>query len=369
MENTQSKLILRNLTPDQRKAILAGTLTVGTLLGGVALFGFRSKDVTEVKPLETTDESTTENSEVLLVDTSAKFYNENTDTLSFDASFAAARESVGPGGFFNWNGSTYNTYYKEEWDAMNPKEQGGYINDIDQSSNIEELKQQIIKLEEEQASLIEKNQELDTRVKELESNGVHEEPNEPNKVGNNFENIEGDQTQPTAESEAVVEFQNEQTEVNEGTVDPISSGESVEGANISEPTVESNGDDVLPISSTKEFEPEYDLKNSQIDIRAENGDLSDFKDEVLITDFEGDRDVELIEEVEAINVDKSAEIVDAVDIQEIEGKIDENVIEAIDIEELEILEPIEPMDFEDTQDLNAGDVTPPDLSEDIPSLF
>lgn len=38
----------------------------------------------------------------------------NENGLSFSEAFANAREELGPGGIFEWNGNTYNTFYAEE---------------------------------------------------------------------------------------------------------------------------------------------------------------------------------------------------------------------------------------------------------------
>jgi succinate dehydrogenase flavin-adding protein (antitoxin of CptAB toxin-antitoxin module) len=45
------------------------------------------------------------------------------DGMSFDQAFATARAEVGQGGYFNWHGNSFNTYYKEEWDQLSPEEQ------------------------------------------------------------------------------------------------------------------------------------------------------------------------------------------------------------------------------------------------------
>ena len=45
-----------------------------------------------------------------------------TDDMSFSEAFSAAREEVGPGGVFEWNGNVYNTYYAEEWENMSEEE-------------------------------------------------------------------------------------------------------------------------------------------------------------------------------------------------------------------------------------------------------
>ncbi|GHT29260.1 hypothetical protein AGMMS49574_05540 [Bacteroidia bacterium] len=48
------------------------------------------------------------------------------DDLSFGEAFAAARAEVGPGGTFEWHGKEYGTYYKDEWDNMDPGERNQY---------------------------------------------------------------------------------------------------------------------------------------------------------------------------------------------------------------------------------------------------
>lgn len=320
MENTHSKLILKNITPDQRKGVIAGTIAVASLLGGAALFGFRSKNNIVEENSEVASVNTSgENSELILVDTSAKFYNENMDNMPFGDAFDAARENLGSGGFFNWNGSTYNTYYKEEWDGLNNEQQSSYLTNVEESISIQEFKNKIIELEEQQSQLITENQSLNERVTELENKApIFDDVQDPG------QNSDGDITDPTQ---------------NEGE-DPI-----------------------LPFSSQREFAPEYKLLNDQIEINHELGDVSDFKDEDLVTDFESDRDVSLMD------IDETSEITEAMDIQEIEGMIEGDVVEAINIDEIESTEPIEPLEFEDTQDIFTGDVTPTDFSEDIPNLF
>jgi len=45
------------------------------------------------------------------------------DSMSYEEAFNAAREEVGPGGMFVWNGNTYATYYVDEWNELSPEEQ------------------------------------------------------------------------------------------------------------------------------------------------------------------------------------------------------------------------------------------------------
>lgn len=41
-----------------------------------------------------------------------------TDSMSFDQAFATARDEVGMGGIFNWQGRWYNTFNKNEWSSL-----------------------------------------------------------------------------------------------------------------------------------------------------------------------------------------------------------------------------------------------------------
>lgn len=49
-----------------------------------------------------------------------------TDTMSFDQAFATAREEVGMGGVFNWQGHIYNTFLKEEWNGLSLEQRINY---------------------------------------------------------------------------------------------------------------------------------------------------------------------------------------------------------------------------------------------------
>ena len=43
------------------------------------------------------------------------------DEMSFADAFQSAREELGPGGTFEWNGNLYSTYTSEEWDEVYPE--------------------------------------------------------------------------------------------------------------------------------------------------------------------------------------------------------------------------------------------------------
>lgn len=53
------------------------------------------------------------------------------DNMSFDEAFAAARHETGQGGVFLWRGELFNTYYKEEWNAMTPEQKSEFVHSLD----------------------------------------------------------------------------------------------------------------------------------------------------------------------------------------------------------------------------------------------
>lgn len=49
-----------------------------------------------------------------------------TEDMSLEEAYAFAREQVGPGGVFVWNGAVYGTYTEEEWSALSTEQQNDY---------------------------------------------------------------------------------------------------------------------------------------------------------------------------------------------------------------------------------------------------
>lgn len=89
------------------------------------------------KFLENVEEDYKENLELLADEIpSVVIYDEapcfvlTEEHLSFNDAFAMARQEVGPGGYFKWNGNKYSTYYKEEWEQMDMEEQKDFFNSI-----------------------------------------------------------------------------------------------------------------------------------------------------------------------------------------------------------------------------------------------
>ena len=65
--------------------------------------------------------------EGIAVYTTAPVADLDTTEMTFDEAFAAAREAVGAGGWFAFEGAHYNTYLREEWRAMSPEQHADYF--------------------------------------------------------------------------------------------------------------------------------------------------------------------------------------------------------------------------------------------------
>ena len=61
------------------------------------------------------------------------------DADNFNDAFAQARQQVGPGGVFEYNGRLYGTYYADEWDNMTSQEKADYqsrVNEVAPSHHV-----------------------------------------------------------------------------------------------------------------------------------------------------------------------------------------------------------------------------------------
>lgn len=73
--------------------------------------------------------------EGILVPDKPAFAASVTDDMSFREAFATARTEVGQGGYFEWHGQKYNTYYKEEWDELSEDDRREFVNNVFQENN------------------------------------------------------------------------------------------------------------------------------------------------------------------------------------------------------------------------------------------
>lgn len=141
MENTitfnkeqTNRLIVKKLSNKEKDALIKGGLTIGGLLSGVGLYKlFGHTNIQEVNSVA--DENIENFEECLIFETTAPFASSVNDSMSFSEAFAAARKEVGSGGFFEWQGSTYNTFTKEEWDLFTEEEKEQYFASVSESTD------------------------------------------------------------------------------------------------------------------------------------------------------------------------------------------------------------------------------------------
>lgn len=57
--------------------------------------------------------------------------------ISFGVAFRNAREELGSGASFVWQGDTFSTFFEEEWDQMSSDQKGDYLNSVYQSEDFE----------------------------------------------------------------------------------------------------------------------------------------------------------------------------------------------------------------------------------------
>lgn len=131
--NEKTKLILKKVSPDQKKLLLTGVLGLSAFATGFGLSSMGSADdntLTSEQP---------EVCEDICVESSVPVSTSENNHLSFEEAFESARDEVGKGGFFTWNGQTYNTFYKEEWDAMSTDEKEEYFAAVDAQTDFNSM--------------------------------------------------------------------------------------------------------------------------------------------------------------------------------------------------------------------------------------
>lgn len=149
------KVTVKNLNEKQKRTLLNSGLGLGGLLSGAALFSLLVPNRSEAMSSELTIDAGNEElfedafvGPVVQEDTGLTTDVESLDFeldlpmsqseftgLSFEDAFKSAREELGAGGAFEWNGDTYNTYYKEEWDTMSEDDQADFLASVNDTTN------------------------------------------------------------------------------------------------------------------------------------------------------------------------------------------------------------------------------------------
>ncbi len=148
MENTEiksgtrivrNKIVLRNLTKEQKELLSSGGIIAGGIgLGGglFTLYSMKEPDaIPGIQPTvglestssEITNSETTVQTEPVVLYSEKPIHEVDNENISFGEAFKVARSICGPGGWFIWKDNIYNTYYKEEWQSMPANQRQEYI--------------------------------------------------------------------------------------------------------------------------------------------------------------------------------------------------------------------------------------------------
>lgn len=201
------------------KKVAAG-LGFGILMGASAAFvsaGEMDLSTLGMDALDGGDEGLGESDEGLgmnLSDGEIPVASSVSDEMSFSEAFAAAREEVGAGGVFEWNGNVYNTYYAEEWENMSEEEKDEFANHL----NVMEIPEDDETFDDE--LLVEASEE-DVEVEASEEDVEVEASEEDIEVTDEI--IDSDDEVVMAEAEEGIEilgvYEDEENGVNIGVVE------------------------------------------------------------------------------------------------------------------------------------------------------
>lgn len=138
------QLKFKNLTVGQKRLLESSASGLsGVALGSVAMALMGASGSAEPAGDDPSDSGSLNPVDIPIYP-EAPFSDVVTDDMSFNEAFAAARKDIGAGGFFEWEGSTYNSYYKEEWEALSPEEQGDFMASVNPPSGGDAVSEDII---------------------------------------------------------------------------------------------------------------------------------------------------------------------------------------------------------------------------------
>jgi len=140
MKEIKNKIFLKNLSKKQKETLTKMEIVGGAIGLGAGLLTLYSMKDPETIPVHSIDTITANNItdfkevepdnsvEILTIKPVTEINDQN---ISFGEAFKVAREISGKGGWFVWKGNVYNTYYKEEWEDLSPKEKNDYLASIE----------------------------------------------------------------------------------------------------------------------------------------------------------------------------------------------------------------------------------------------
>ena len=147
----KGRFIFRNITENQKQKLTNKTSGLIGMMAGAgifSLFGFKSSEEMAIEETEDCPPDIVpieDGSEIIdapvCIYSEAPFAQSVTDEMTFNEAFASAREELGQGGFFEYQGNTYNTYYKEEWEDLSLDHQEAFLTSVHKSADYESIQE------------------------------------------------------------------------------------------------------------------------------------------------------------------------------------------------------------------------------------
>ncbi|MGK0316182.1 MAG: hypothetical protein ACI86M_002415 [Saprospiraceae bacterium] len=120
------------------------------------------------------DTDIVEESYNLTFDTDIVFSNSVNNDMTFEDAFSSARDDVGYGGWFNWNGQSYSTFTKEEWSALSEEEQNSFVDEVVSHSDVENA--QWVESQEEENEISSIDQQTNEQEYIISDEQIESEP-------------------------------------------------------------------------------------------------------------------------------------------------------------------------------------------------
>lgn len=190
----KGRFIFRKITENQKQKMTAGSSGLMGMMAGAgifSLFGFKSneeipnEDIEDCPPDIIPVEDGSEIIEApVCIYSEAPFAQNVTDEMTFNEAFASARKELGQGGFFEYQGNTYNTYYKEEWEELSTEHQEAFMASVHNSTDYQSIQElagdkpmdtPLEELEMDVTSLGEEEELIATPVSEAEESEIVDE--------------------------------------------------------------------------------------------------------------------------------------------------------------------------------------------------
>lgn len=127
-ESGKKTIKISKLTKKQKELLLSSGVGFAGLAAGAGAFTMLSFN--DAPEADENAEVTVSADETVVLELDTPVAASETGSMSFNQAFAAAREELGPGGLFVFEGDVYHTYTASEWNSMSPADQADFSSSI-----------------------------------------------------------------------------------------------------------------------------------------------------------------------------------------------------------------------------------------------